>query len=43
MHKKTAGVRITWRVRDLVSRLIQGVTGVTIWVIGAINLLTKSP
>ena len=28
---------------DLVSGLIRGVTGVTIWVIGVINLLTKSP
>ena len=28
---------------DLVSRLVRGITGVTIWVIGGINLLTKSP
>ena len=28
---------------DLVSRLIRGITGVTIWVIGVISLLTKSP
>ena len=28
---------------DLVSRLIMGIIGVTIWVIGVINLLTKSP
>ena len=28
---------------DLVSRLITRITGVTIWVIGVINLLTKSP
>ena len=28
---------------DLVSRLIMGISGVTIWVIGVINLLTKSP
>ena len=28
---------------DLVSRLIMGINGVTIWVIGVINLLTKSP
>ena len=28
---------------DLVSGLIRGITGVTIWVIGEINLLTKSP
>ena len=28
---------------DLVSRLIKGIIGVTIWVIGVINLLTKSP
>ena len=28
---------------DLVSRLIREITGVTIWVIGVINLLTKSP
>ena len=28
---------------DLVSRLIRGITRVTIWVIGVINLLTKSP
>ena len=28
---------------DLANRLITGIAGVTIWVIGAINLLTKSP
>ena len=28
---------------DLVSRLIMGITRVTMWVIGVINLLTKSP
>ena len=28
---------------DLVSRLIMGIIGVTIWIIGVINLLTKSP
>ena len=28
---------------DLVSRLIMEISGVTIWVIGVINLLTKSP
>ena len=28
---------------DLVSRLIRGIAGVTIWVIGVITLLTKSP
>ena len=28
---------------DLVSRLIMGINGVTIWVIGVINLLAKSP
>ena len=28
---------------DLVSRLIMGITRVTIWVVGVINLLTKSP
>ena len=28
---------------DLVSRLIMGIIVVTIWVIGVINLLTKSP
>ena len=28
---------------DLVSRLIIGIFRVTIWVIGVINLLTKSP
>ena len=28
---------------DVVSGLIRGITGVTIWVIGVINLLTKSP
>ena len=28
---------------DLVSRLIRGTTGVTIWVPGVCNLLTKSP
>ena len=29
--------------RDLVSGLIMGITIVVIWVIGDINLLTKSP
>ena len=29
--------------RDIVSRLIIGISGVTIWVIGGINLLTKYP
>ena len=28
---------------DLVSGLIMGITRVTIWIIGVINLLTKSP
>ena len=28
---------------DLVTRLILGIIGATIWVIGVINLLTKSP
>ena len=28
---------------DLVSRLFMGISRVTIWVIGVINLLTKSP
>ena len=28
---------------DLVSRLIREITKVTIWVIGVINLVTKSP
>ena len=28
---------------DLVSRLIVGINGLTIWVKGVINLLTKSP
>ena len=28
---------------DVVSRLIKGIFRVTIWVIGVINLLTKSP
>ena len=28
---------------DLVSGGIMGINGLTIWVIGAINLLTKSP
>ena len=28
---------------DLVSRLILGITRVTIWVLGVINLLTESP
>ena len=28
---------------DLVTRLIMEIAGVTIWVIGVINLLTKSP
>ena len=29
--------------RDLVSTLIKGIIGVIIWLIGVINLLTKSP
>ena len=33
------GVRETY----IASRLIIGVTAVTIWVIGVVNLLTKSP
>ena len=28
---------------DLVSRLMMGIIRITIWVIGVINLLTKSP
>ena len=28
---------------DLVSRLIMGIIGVTIWLIGVISILTKSP
>ena len=28
---------------DLVTRLIMGIIGVTIWVIGVSNLFTKSP
>ena len=28
---------------DLVSRLIMGIFGVTIWLRGVINILTKSP
>ena len=28
---------------DLVTRLIMGIIGLTIWVIGVITLLTKSP
>ena len=28
---------------DLVTRLIMGITGVTIWVIAVMNLLTKPP
>ena len=28
---------------DLVSRLIMGINGLTMWVIGVTNLLTKSP
>ena len=28
---------------DLVTRLIMGIIGVTMWVIGVINLLTESP
>ena len=28
---------------DLVSRLILGIIGVTIWLIGVISILTKSP
>ena len=29
--------------RDLITRVIVGINGVTIWVIGVINLLSKSP
>ena len=29
--------------RDLVSRLVMGITGVTIWVIDVISILSKSP
>ena len=28
---------------DLVSRLIMGITGVMIWLMGVMNLTTKSP
>ena len=28
---------------DLITRIIMGIIGVTIWVIGVINLLSKSP
>ena len=28
---------------DLVSRLIRGITRVIMWVLGVVNLLTKSP
>ena len=28
---------------DLVSRLIKGIIGVTIWLIGVISIFTKSP
>ena len=28
---------------DLVSRLIMGISGLTIWLIGVINLLSRSP
>ena len=28
---------------DLITRIIKGIIGVTIWVIGVINLLSKSP
>ena len=35
---------LTWGGQgDLISRLIMGIIGVTIWVIGVTNLLTKSP
>ena len=30
-------------MRNVVRRFIMGITGVTVWVIGVINLLTKSP
>ena len=29
--------------RDLVNRFLRGISRVTVWVIGLINLLTKSP
>ena len=28
---------------DVVTRLIMGITGVTVWAMGVMNLLTKSP
>ena len=34
---------VTWKIKgSLVTRFIMGIPGVTIWVIGVINLLTKS-
>ena len=30
-------------MRNVVRRFIVGITGETVWVIGVINLLTKSP
>ena len=32
-----------WGLRDLVSRLIRGLIWVSIWLVGVINVLTKSP
>ena len=40
---KELGVDVLGESGDLVSRLIIGIFRVTIWVIGVINLLTKSP
>ena len=43
MHGAQGGMPYLGGQGDLVSRLIMGINGVTIWVIGVINLLTKSP
>ena len=40
---KIGGLQYLEGQGDLVSRLIMGIIRVTIWVIGVINLLTKSP
>ena len=41
--KVGGGVRVLGGSGDFVSGLIRGISRVTIWVIGVINLLNKSP
>ena len=42
-HRKAGSWHVLGGSGDLVSRLIMGITGVTISVIGVMNLHTKSP